>query len=380
MRLANVRLLQGAAVIAVSIAVAAAPRSSPVLSADAVKCDMSQYKAASGLTAAVEQDVLVVSWAGQNGQELRARYAIAGGTPTIRDLSVRKASGQWAMVGENLTPEYHVVSGIRRMSVQQAQPLVGAGVELTPDVIAKNRWEAFWDAPLVLPDGPEMQQVAAARGTRTTQPAGPTGPPSRGINDAPPAQAAEGGRGRGSIPGVPPGGRNLGPARSAADIRRADASFHATSCSVKTDGQALEVTYPGLSMGIFAGDLRFTAYKGTNLLRMDALAKTSEQWIAYKYDAGLKGFSTSLTPRVIWRDTGGHPQSHAFGGVIDDAVERVKAQNRLMVAEGSGRSLATFTPPHTFFFTREKDTNLGYVWYRKDAEGKFGMGEGMPDR
>jgi len=380
MRLANVRLLQGAAVIAVSIAVAAAPRSSPVLSADAVKCDMSQYKAASGLTAAVEQDVLVVSWAGQNGQELRARYAIAGGTPTIRDLSVRKASGQWAMVGENLTPEYHVVSGIRRMSVQQAQPLVGAGVELTPDVIAKNRWEAFWDAPLVLPDGPEMQQVAAARGTRTTQPAGQTGPPSRGINDAPPAQAAEGGRGRGSIPGVPPGGRNLGPARSAADIRRADASFHATSCSVKTDGQALEVTYPGLSMGIFAGDLRFTAYKGTNLLRMDALAKTSEQWIAYKYDAGLKGFSTSLTPRVIWRDTGGHPQSHAFGGVIDDAVERVKAQNRLMVAEGSGRSLATFTPPHTFFFTREKDTNLGYVWYRKDAEGKFGMGVGMPDR
>ena len=143
MRLANVRLLQGAAVITVSIAVAAAPRSSPVLSADAVKCDMSQYKTASGLTAAVEQDVLVVSWAGQNGQELRARYAITGGTPTIRDLSVRKASGQWAMVGENLTPEYHVVSGIRRMSVQQAQPLVGAGVELTPDVIAKNRWEAF---------------------------------------------------------------------------------------------------------------------------------------------------------------------------------------------------------------------------------------------
>ena len=43
--------------------------------------------------------------------------------------------------------------------------------------------------------------------------------------------------------------------------------------------------------------------------------------------------------------------------------------NRVLVAEGKGGSLAAFPPPHTFFFTREKDTNLGYVWYRKDADG-----------
>jgi hypothetical protein len=380
MRIGRLALFGAAAILPVAAAIVA-PGSTSVALADAVKCDMSQYKAASGLTANVEQDALVVAWAGENNQELRARFAIDGGTPTVRELAVRKAGGQWAPVGQNLTPEYHVVSGIRRMSVQQAEPLVGAGVELTPAVIEKNRWYAFWDAPLVLPDGPEMQQAAAARGTRTAQPAGQTGPPSRGINDAPAAAAAAPApRGRNSIPGVPPGARNIGPARSAADVRRADASFHATSCSVKTDGQSIEVTYPGLSMGIFAGDLRFTAYKGTNLLRMDALAKTNETWIAYKYDAGLKGFSTALTPRVSWRDTGGHPQSHAFGGVVDDAVERVKAQNRLMVAEGSGRAIATFPPPHTFFFTREKDTNLGYVWYRKNAEGTFGFGVGMPDR
>jgi len=366
------------ALVWMTSAAAATAASGATLLADALTCDLTQYKSSAGLTAAMDQNVLTVAWIGQNGSEMRARYAIDGGQPIVRDLAVRKASGQWATLGQNLTPEYHVVSGIRRMSVQQAEPLVGAGVELTPAVIEKNRWYAFWDAPLVLPDGPEMQQVAAARGARTAQPAGQTGPPSRGINDAPAAAPAA--RGRNSIPGVPPGARNIGPARSQADIRRADASFHATSCSVKTDGQSIEVTYPGLSMGIFAGDLRFTAYKGTNLLRMDAVAKTTEQWIAYKYDAGLKGFSTSLTPRVIWRDTGGHPQSHAFGGVVDDALERVKAQNRLMVAEGSARAIAAFPPPHTFFFTREKDTNLGYVWYRKDAEGRFGFGVGMPDR
>jgi hypothetical protein len=87
-----------------------------------------------------------------------------------------------------------------------------------------------------------------------------------------------------------------------------------------------------------------------------------------------------LTPRVTWRDTGGHPQVHQFGGVVNTTLARVKAQNRVMVAEGPAGSLAAFTPPHTFFFTREKDTNLGFAWYRKDADGKFGMGVGMPER
>ena len=133
-------------------------------------------------------------------------------------------------------------------------------------------------------------------------------------------------------------------------------------------------------MGIFSGDLQFTMYRGTNLVRMDAAASTQEPWVAYKYDAGLKGFSTDLTPRVSWRDTGGHPQDHQFGGVVNPTLARVKAQNRLIVAEAKGAALAAFPPPHTFFFTREKDTNLGYVWYRKDAEGKFGIGVGMPER
>jgi hypothetical protein len=45
----------------------------PVLSADSLNCNLSQYKAAPGLTAAIEQDTLVVSWTGQNGADLSAR-------------------------------------------------------------------------------------------------------------------------------------------------------------------------------------------------------------------------------------------------------------------------------------------------------------------
>src|SRR5439155_15802041 len=259
----------------------------------------------------------------EGGTELRARYAIDAAQPVVRDLAIRKAGGRWAILGENLTPDYHVTSGIRRMSEQQAEPLRAAGVELTPEVIERNRWYAFWDAPLV-------------------------------------------------VPGTP--ARDLGLPRKAEELRRATASFSTSSCSVKTDGGSLEVTFPGLSMGIFSGSLRFTAYRGANLLRMDALAKTNDEWIAYKYDAGLKGFSTGLTPRVAWRDTGGQPQHYEFGGVIQNTSAPVKAQNRLLVAEGKGASLGTFTPPHTFFFTREVDTNLGYVWYRKDSATTFGIG------
>ncbi len=51
------------------------------------------------------------------------------------------------------------------MALDQANPLRAAGIDLTEDVITKNRWYAFWDAPLVMPGGPEMQDEAA-RGDR----------------------------------------------------------------------------------------------------------------------------------------------------------------------------------------------------------------------
>src|SRR5205823_2025535 len=137
------------------------PASTSRLSADSLNCNLSQYKGGAGLTAATEQDTLVVSWAGQNGADLRARYAIDAGQPLVRDLAIKKAGGQWTTLGKNLTPEYHVVSGIRRMADDQANPLKAAGIELTEDVINKNRWYAFWDAPLVMPGSQEMKDEAA---------------------------------------------------------------------------------------------------------------------------------------------------------------------------------------------------------------------------
>src|SRR5437667_390276 len=69
---------------------------------------------------------------------------------------------------------------------------------------------------------------------------------------------------------------------------------------------------------------------------------------------------------------GGHPTR--------ETVVPVKAAGRVVVAEGKAGSIAAFPPPHTFFFTREVDTNLGYVWYRKDAADRFGIGIRQADR
>jgi hypothetical protein len=294
-------------------------------SAQALKCDMTQYKGTSGLTAAVDQDLLTVTWAGQGGSEVRTRYAIERGQPVVRELAVRKQGGQWAMLGQNLSPEYHVISGLRRMSSDHVGAFPAAGIPLTPEIVAKNRWFAFHDAPLEVPGRTDRQQM----------------------------------------PPMP---------RKPEEIRRADATFNITGCSVKTDGTRLEVTFPGLSMGIFSGGLQFTVYRGTNLIRMDAVAKTEEPFVAYKFDAGLKGFSTDTISRVIWRDTSDDPQQYQFGGVKNDTIVPLKARNRVLVAEGRGGSLATFPPPHKFFWAREIHVNQGYVWYRKDGDKQFGMG------
>src|SRR5437764_13937366 len=162
----------------------------------------------------MEQNLLVVSWSGQNGADLRAQYGVDNGQPILRELAIKKAGGAWTTLGRNLTPEYHVVSGVRRMALDQANPLRAAGIELTEEVINKNRWYAFWDAPLVMPGSQELQDEAAWQRSRR---------PAEG----------RGGRGRGDAQNsdslVP--NRTLGTPRTPSEIRRGDSSFKTTSCS-----------------------------------------------------------------------------------------------------------------------------------------------------
>ena len=186
----------------------------------------------------------------------------------------------------------------------------------------EHRWDVFWDAPLVVP-------------------------------------------GRGEAEGLP---------RKPEEIRRASSSFDTHSCEVRQVGARLEISFPGLALGIFSGRLQFTVYQGSNLLRMEAIARTGEPSVAYKYTAGLGGFSLDQLQRVTWRDPAGNPQRYEFGGTPNHEAVPLVARNRLAIAEGRGASLAVFPPPHQFFFAREIEVNSGYVWYRKDAASGFSLG------
>lgn len=301
-----------------------------VLTAQAeITCDLSAYKAQDGLSAHMKGGALEVSWQGERREQLRASLTIRNGSPIVQELAVRKDGGSWIILGKDLAPEFEVTSGVRRLSNQQVSPMKGLGIELTKEAVDKEKWNAFWDSPLMVPGRP---------------------------------------------------GTNLDLPRKPEEIRVAWAKYDTQSCTVKSDGARIEITFPGVQMGIFSGALQYTVYKGTNLFRQEVIAKTDEPSAAYKYNGGLKGFAVADNTRLVWRDTARGWQRYAFGGAVNQNSVGMRARNRLAILEANGGSLAVFPPSHKFFFSREIETNLGYVYYRKDTENNFSIGVRQPDR
>jgi hypothetical protein len=292
--------------------------------------DLGGYQPQPGLAARASGSELVVHWTG-SGAELRATFAADGRGPLVRELAVRgprKGGGQgWSVLARDLRPEFTVTSGIRRISRQQLEPLGKLGTT-APELLEREKWNVFWDAPL-------------------------------------------------SLPGLP--GTNPGLPRRPEEIRRAAATYASSTGRVKTDGARLEVTYPGLTLGIFSGDVRFTVYRGTNLLRQEAIARTEEPSVAYKYSAGLGGFRTGDVRRLSWRDVARGWQKCEFGGSPNRDPVALRARHRLALLEAAGGTIAVFPAPHKFFFAREVELNLGYVWYRKDEGGALAIGVRQAD-
>jgi hypothetical protein len=306
------------------------------LHADPLQCSLSGYKAGPGLSATAANNTLTLIWDGDHNQTLRLRFGVTGGTPTIQELAVKKGNSQWAILASNISPDFRVVTGLRRMSNQQMAPLRGLGVELTNEIVDKYRWDPFWDAPLDL------------------------SPPGGRVGNPPPAE------GIANQPGLP---------RKPEEIKRAPAAYHVTGCDVKTNGARLEISFAGVQAGVFSGRLQYTLFKGSNLIQQEILATTSEPWVAYKYHAGLKGLSTGNGARVVWRDTANNWQEYRFGGAKNDDEMPLKTTGRLVIAQlGTAGSIAIFPPPHNFFWAREVAINLGYNWYRKDSDTTFSFG------
>ncbi len=300
---------------------------SGVGAAQSMTCDLGSYKPVNGVTASQSGGEVSLTWEGESNEQLRAQFTVRDGQPLVSELAARKPGGEWTVLGKDLTPEFHVTTGHRRLSRTQLMLLKRLGID-TPEQEDERKWNTFWDAPLVVPGGGDSQPLP----------------------------------------------------RSADEIRRGSSSFATSTCSVATDGDRVSVTYNGLTLGVFAGDLRFTAYKGSNLLRQEAIAKTEEPSVAYIYKAGLKGFQIHDGAKLVWRDTARAWQDEEFGGEPNENFVNLRARNRLEILDAGTGSLAIFPPPHKFFFARENEINLGYVYYRKDNDSSFSLGVMQPER
>jgi hypothetical protein len=76
--------------------------------------DMTGYRPLPGLVAVSDGGSLAVTWDGEEGQQLQARFSVVEGTPTLRELRVRKKGGEWTTLGKDLVPEFGVTTGVRR--------------------------------------------------------------------------------------------------------------------------------------------------------------------------------------------------------------------------------------------------------------------------
>ena len=296
-------------------------------------CDLSTYAPTGGITARRSGDILFVEWPGAENERLRLGLSIVDGTPTVAELAMRDGSEAWVTLATDARIEFKITEGLRRISNQQLSPLRDLDVELTQDVVDTYKWDVFWDAPLDL---------------RTEVGTG-NPPPADGVAEQ---------------PGLP---------RSPDEVRRADAVYEAEGCVVTTDGARLEVAFPGMRLGSFRGQLVLTVYEGTNLIRVEAVASTDLPSVAYKYDLGLTGLDLEGS-RIAWRDIANEKHSYSLRGPANADHVVLRAANRLVVAETNRGAIAAFPPPHTFFWAREVEINVGNNWYRKDDDASFSFG------
>lgn len=297
-------------------------------SAQSFPCSTQGLQAVEGIEVTANGNGTLLTWDGERGDHLRALFVLRDGQPLIADLEARISDGPWIVLAQDVTPDFHVTTARRRISETETSILVRMKQD-TPENQERYKWNVFWDAPLEVP-GTEDNHL-------------------------------------------------VGPPRTQDEIRRADVIYHSTACHVLSDGNQVSVQFNGLTLGLFAGDVKFTVYKGSNLLRQEAVAKTDAPDVAFIYRAGLKGFSLKGDTKLVWRDTSQVWQQYRFGGDVNQVPVNLRARNRIEILDAGPGSLAIFPPPHRFFFARENEVNLGYVYYRKDSDSTFSLGVIQPE-
>ena len=120
--------------------------------AQSLHCNLQGYKAIDGAKAEATGSSLTLTWQGEGGQQLRAQFTLRDGQPVVEELAARQGTGGWIVLGKNLTPDFQVTTGRRRISGAQRNQLKKLNLD-TPEQEDIRKWNTFWDAPLVVPGG-----------------------------------------------------------------------------------------------------------------------------------------------------------------------------------------------------------------------------------
>ncbi|MGD0776371.1 MAG: hypothetical protein ABSC05_26435 [Candidatus Solibacter sp.] len=134
------------------------------------------------------------------------------------------------------------------------------------------------------------------------------------------------------------------------------------------EGDRLDVSFDGLSLGIFHGSIHYFFFPGSTLIQQRAIVSTNEPDTAFFYDAGIRmavdedrRSGGTMETYVTYYDTAGQLQKvrapHA--SEWNPVAVRYRA---ISAATGAG-SVAVFPPPHRYFMARDYTSNMGYLWY-----------------
>jgi len=168
------------------------------------------------------------------------------------------------------------------------------------------------------------------------------------------------------------------PPANPAGTRRFLQEFHPTGVTARTVGNRVEVTFNGMRLGIFSGDLRYVFYPGIPLIQQVALLRTEEPDTAYFYDAGLQMASAqdiraggNMGSSIVYYDA--HGKLTAITSPYGSERHTLTVRYRTVAAKMGAGSLAVFPPPHRYMFARDYTTNQGYLWYTA-WRGQVGLG------
>jgi hypothetical protein len=159
--------------------------------------------------------------------------------------------------------------------------------------------------------------------------------------------------------------------------------FRAASAKASSIGDRVEVSFAGLRMGIFSGEISYVFYPGSRLIEQKATVSTSETDVAFFYNAGIRISSDAdvrpgdnMESEISYFDTEGQLRA-----IRSEGPERhpVAVRYRALAARLGSGSVAVFPPPHRYFMPRDFTTNMGYLWHAAWRGGVFLGIRQLPD-